>query len=122
MTAKRDRTYTFRPIGIIHTPFKTAEGMPIQGQLSPETRGWIEVFPEFAKGLKDVEGFSHLILLFVFHRSEGYRLVTKPFLEETPRGVFAIRAPRRPNPIGDRGGATRCGRDRHDRWDPPSGH
>jgi tRNA-Thr(GGU) m(6)t(6)A37 methyltransferase TsaA len=100
MAVERDRTYTFSPIGIIHTPFKTPEGMPIQGPLSTETRGWIEVFPEFVEGLKDVEGFSHLILLYVFHRSEGYRLVTRPFLEETPRGVFAIRAPKRPNPIG----------------------
>jgi len=93
-------TYTFRPIGIIHTPFKKQEGMPIQGALSPESKGWIEVFPEYAEGLKDVEGFSHLILLYVFHGSRDYRLLCRPFLEETERGLFAIRAPRRPNPIG----------------------
>jgi len=93
-------TYTFRPIGIIYTPFQKQEGMPIQGALSPESQGWIEVFPEYIQGLKDVDGFSHLILLYVFHRSEGYQLVTRPFLEETPRGLFSIRAPRRPNPIG----------------------
>lgn len=98
---KADRsTYSFRPIGIIHTPFETKEGVPIQGALCPETRGWVEIFPEFAPGLKDVEGFSHLILLYVFHRSQGFHLITKPFLEEIPRGLFAIRAPKRPNPIG----------------------
>ncbi|KPL18544.1 MAG: tRNA-Thr(GGU) m(6)t(6)A37 methyltransferase TsaA [candidate division Zixibacteria bacterium SM23_81] len=93
-------TFVFKPIGIIHTPFKKIEGIPIQGSLCPEMRGWIEVFQEFADGLQDVDGFSHLILLYVFHRSEGFRLITKPFLEETPRGLFAIRAPKRPNPIG----------------------
>ena len=93
-------TFTFRPIGIIHTPFKHLTGMPIQGSLFPETRAWVEVFPEYAQGLRDVEGFSHLILLYVFHRSQGYRLVTKPFLEEISRGLFACRAPKRPNPIG----------------------
>ncbi|MFC1682782.1 tRNA (N6-threonylcarbamoyladenosine(37)-N6)-methyltransferase TrmO [Candidatus Zixiibacteriota bacterium] len=100
MTKREDEIYAFRPIGIIHTPFEKLEGMPIQGSMIPETRGWVEVYPEFAPGLKDVEGFSHLILLYVFHLSEGYQLVTRPFLEETPRGVFAIRAPKRPNPVG----------------------
>ena len=100
MTDVRNDTYTFRPIGIIHTPFREPEGMPIQGALVPETEGRIEIFPEFAQGLQDIDGFSHLILLYVFHRSQGYRLICKPFLEETARGLFAIRAPRRPNPIG----------------------
>lgn len=100
MTKKKNPTYTFRPIGVIHTPFKTLEGIPIQGALFPQARGWVEVYPEFASGLQDVEGFSHLILLYIFHCSRGYRLITKPFLEETPRGLFAIRAPNRPNPIG----------------------
>jgi tRNA-Thr(GGU) m(6)t(6)A37 methyltransferase TsaA len=100
MTKNEDGSYTFRPIGIIHTPFETAEGIPIQGALCPETQGWVEIFPEFAAGLQDVEGFSHLILLYIFHRSEGFSLITRPFLEETPRGLFAIRAPKRPNPIG----------------------
>ena len=99
--AQRERdTFIFKPIGIIHTPFQKLEGIPIQGPLCPENRGWIEIFQEFAAGLQDVEGFSHLILLYVFHRSQGFRLITRPFLEETPRGLFAIRAPKRPNPIG----------------------
>ena len=97
--ARRD-TYTFRPIGIIHTSFEKQEGMPVQGALAPETDGWIEVFQEYAAGLKDVEGFSHLIILYIFHRSQGYHLLAKPFHEETQRGLFAIRSPRRPNPIG----------------------
>jgi tRNA-Thr(GGU) m(6)t(6)A37 methyltransferase TsaA len=97
---KKMDTFTFRSIGIIHTPFKRPKGMPIQGSLFPETRGWVEVFPEYAPGLQDVDGFSHLILLYVFHRSQGYRLITMPFLEETSRGLFACRAPKRPNPIG----------------------
>ena len=100
MTQRETDTFVFKPIGIIHTPFKKLEGIPIQGPLCPETRGWIEIFQEFAAGLQDVEGFSHLILIYVFHRSQGFRLITKPFLEETPRGLFAIRAPKRPNPIG----------------------
>jgi tRNA-Thr(GGU) m(6)t(6)A37 methyltransferase TsaA len=100
MTDIRDETYTFRPIGVIHTPFVNPEGMPIQGALASEKEGWIEIFPRYAQGLQDVEGFSHLILLYVFHRSRGYRLLCRPFLEETQRGLFAIRAPRRPNPIG----------------------
>ncbi len=100
MASEKSPSFTFHPIGIIHTPFSGPEGMPIQGALSPETGGWIEIFPEYAEGLQDVEGFSHLILLYVFHRSRGYRLLTRPFLEETPRGLFAIRAPKRPNPIG----------------------
>jgi tRNA-Thr(GGU) m(6)t(6)A37 methyltransferase TsaA len=99
--AEADREiYTFRPIGIIHTPFQKLKGMPIQGALVPETDGWIEVYPEYAEGLKDIEGFSHLIILYIFHRSRGYHLLARPFLEETQRGLFAIRAPRRPNPIG----------------------
>lgn len=100
MMEKETPTFTFRPIGTIHTPFKALEGIPIQGALQLQTRGWVEVFPHFAPGLKDVEGFSHLILLYVFHRSRGFSLVTKPFLEEIPRGLFSIRAPKRPNPIG----------------------
>ena len=89
-----------QPIGTIHTPFKKREGMPIQPAGARGVRGTVEIEPGFAPGLKDLDGFSHVILLFHFHRSEGYRLVTKPFMDDVPRGVFATRAPRRPNPIG----------------------
>ena len=91
---------TFKPIGVIHTPYDDPVGVPIQGSLRKDVEATVELFPEFVDGLQDVDGFSHLILLYQFHLSDGYRLVTKPFLDDTPRGVFAIRSPRRPNPIG----------------------
>lgn len=90
----------FEPIGVIHTPFEGPVGIPIQGALRPDIVGSVEVFPEYREGLKDVEGFSHLILLYHFHLVENCSLVSRPFLDDTPRGVFAIRGPRRPNPIG----------------------
>lgn len=92
--------FTFKPIGMLHTPFKTRSGVPIQGVFDPESRGRAEIFKEFEPGLKDIEGFSHLILLYVFHRSEGYDLLARPYVEDEYHGVFAIRAPKRPNPIG----------------------
>lgn len=100
MSGDPGATFDLRQIGVIHTPFKEKRGTPIQGHLTPETRGTVEVFPEYAEGLKDTEGFSHIVLLYYFHKSEGYALLAKPFLEDVERGVFAIRAPRRPNPIG----------------------
>jgi tRNA-Thr(GGU) m(6)t(6)A37 methyltransferase TsaA len=93
-------TITYTPIGIIHTPFKKPQGIPIQGALHPDKEGWVEIFSEYCEGLRDVEGFSHLILLFHFHHADGYNLIARPFLDDTPRGVFSIRGPRRPNPIG----------------------
>jgi len=88
------------PIGIIHTPFTKPEGMPIQPAGAAGIRGTIEVFEEFSPGLKDLDGFSHIILLYHFHRSHGFRLRVVPFLDSEPRGLFATRAPKRPNPIG----------------------
>lgn len=92
--------YRFRPIGIIHTPFAERAGTPIQGVYAPEARGSVELLPEFAPGLDDLEGFSYLYLLYVFDRAKGYDLKSRPFRDDTRRGVFATRAPRRPNPIG----------------------
>jgi tRNA-Thr(GGU) m(6)t(6)A37 methyltransferase TsaA len=89
-----------RPIGIIHTPFKELENMPIQPSGAAGIRGTVEIFPEFAEGLKDLDGFSHVILLYRFHESRGFKLIVTPFLDSEPRGVFATRAPKRPNPIG----------------------
>ncbi len=91
---------TFKSIGIIHTPFKTPRGAPIQGALRPDIKGEVEIFPEFQSGLKDIDGFSHLILLYYFNQVKGYSLQATPFLDTTLRGIFAIRGPRRPNPIG----------------------
>ncbi|MCD6117738.1 tRNA (N6-threonylcarbamoyladenosine(37)-N6)-methyltransferase TrmO [bacterium] len=90
----------FDPIGVIHTPFKKPAVMPAQGALSPETEGHVTVYPRFAEGLKDVEGFSHLILIYYFHRVDNYTLISRPYNDNTPRGIFAIRGPRRPNPVG----------------------
>ncbi|OGR58166.1 MAG: tRNA (N6-threonylcarbamoyladenosine(37)-N6)-methyltransferase TrmO [Desulfobacula sp. RIFOXYB2_FULL_45_6] len=92
--------FTITPIGIIHTPFENLEGMPIQPSGAADIMGTIVVNKEYEEGLKDIEGFSHLILLYRFHRSKGYDLLVKPFLDDEKRGLFATRAPRRPNPIG----------------------
>jgi tRNA-Thr(GGU) m(6)t(6)A37 methyltransferase TsaA len=89
-----------RPIGIIHTPFKELENMPIQPSGAAGIRGAVELFPEFTEGLKDLDGFSHIILLYRLHESRGYKLIVTPFLDSERRGLFATRAPKRPNPIG----------------------
>jgi tRNA-Thr(GGU) m(6)t(6)A37 methyltransferase TsaA len=89
-----------KPIGIIRTPYKEPKGMPIQGKFGKKVEGRIEIFPEYAPGLKGIEGFSHLILLYYFDRVKEDRLIWKPFLEDEPRGIFAIRSPLRPNHIG----------------------
>ena len=90
----------YRPIGIIHSPFKRREGTPIQPSGATGIKATIEVFPQYAEGLQDLEGFSHVILLYHFHLTGAYRLKVKPFLDDAERGVFATRAPVRPNPIG----------------------
>jgi len=90
----------FQPIGVIHTPFSELQGMPIQPAGAEGVRGTVEVFEEYRPGLKDLDGFSHLILLYLFHRAEGFKLEVVPFLDCRPRGLFATRAPKRPNPIG----------------------
>ena len=89
----------FRPIGIIHTPFSYVEGMPIQSA-GTGTRGTAVVYDEYAKGLADIEGFSHLILVYVFHEARPFTPLVIPFLDNVSRGLFSTRAPCRPNPIG----------------------
>ena len=88
------------PIGIIHTPFAEPKGMPIQPAGGAGIKGTIEVFEQYREGLKDLDGFSHIILLFHLHRSQGFKLQVVPFMDTQPRGLFATRAPSRPNPIG----------------------
>jgi tRNA-Thr(GGU) m(6)t(6)A37 methyltransferase TsaA len=88
------------PIGVIHSPFTEATAMPIQPVSANSAPGRVEVFPEFAPGLTDLDGFSHALLLYHFHRSRPYALSVVPFLDTEPRGLFATRAPNRPNPIG----------------------
>jgi tRNA-Thr(GGU) m(6)t(6)A37 methyltransferase TsaA len=90
----------YRPIGVIHTPFKSLEGMPIQPAGGSSVRGKVDVFPEYAEGLRDLDGFSHVMLLYHFHHAAEPKLVVTPFMDSKPRGVFATRAPTRPNPIG----------------------
>ncbi len=90
----------YKPIGIIHSPFKEPKGTPIQPAGARDIEGTVEVFPEYAEGLKDVEGFSHIILIYHFHLSKGASLKAKPYLDNEERGIFAIRGPRRPNSIG----------------------
>ena len=89
----------FRAIGTVHSPYREKAEAPIQPRYSSEP-GQVEIFPEFADGLRGLEGFSHIWVIFVFHRSEGYELHVRPYLDEEKKGVFACRAPRRPNPIG----------------------
>ncbi|GAB4468649.1 MAG: tRNA (N6-threonylcarbamoyladenosine(37)-N6)-methyltransferase TrmO [Anaerolineae bacterium] len=91
--------YTFKPIGLIRSPFTDREGMPIQAVRS-DAPGRVEMDGAYVKGLLDIEGFSHLILLYVFHRIEEPELIIRPFLDDQPHGVFATRHPARPNPIG----------------------
>lgn len=95
-----DMKIEYSPIGIIHSPFKTIEGMPIQPAGASGVEGRIEIFPEFEQGLKDLDGFSHIILLYHFHRVEGCSLLVTPFMDNVRRGIFSTRAPKRPNPIG----------------------
>lgn len=91
---------TYKPIGIIHSLFKEPKGTPIQPSGEKGIEGSIEIFPEYEKGLKDIEGLSRIILLYHFHLSKTASLISKPFMDNTPHGIFAIRSPSRPNPIG----------------------
>lgn len=90
----------YSPIGIIHSPHKKATGIPIQSSMAMDVQGVIELFPEFSKGLTDLEDFSHLILIYHFHKSNGYELLVRPFLDDSSHGIFCTRAPIRPNSIG----------------------
>jgi tRNA-Thr(GGU) m(6)t(6)A37 methyltransferase TsaA len=87
------------PIGMIHSPFKDSAEPPYQGYRSEEI-SQIEVFKEFEQGLKDIEGFSHVIVIFWFHRSQGYHLLVRTPWDEVLHGLFATRSPHRPCPLG----------------------
>ncbi|UCD82754.1 MAG: tRNA (N6-threonylcarbamoyladenosine(37)-N6)-methyltransferase TrmO [Desulfobacterales bacterium] len=90
----------YRPIGIIHSPFKTPEGTPIQPTGAADVEGRVEIFPEYTEGLDDLAGFSHIFLIYHFHLSKKFSLKVTPFLDSRQRGLFATRAPSRPNPVG----------------------
>jgi len=88
------------PIGIIHSPHQRAEGTPVQAALAAGVKGTVEVFPEYVEGLRDLDGFERIWLVYWFDRASQAQLVVTPYLDTTPRGLFATRAPCRPNPIG----------------------
>ena len=90
----------FSPIGTIHSPFTDIAGMPIQPSGARGVRGTIEISEAYADGLRDIDGFSRIILLYAFHECEACELTVTPFLDTEPHGIFATRAPCRPNAIG----------------------
>ncbi len=90
----------FKPLGTVETRFEQQAGTPIQGRMAPEERGCIRIFDEFAAGLKDLEGFSHIYVFFAFDRAAAGQLLVKPYLDQVEHGVFATRSPLRPNPLG----------------------
>lgn len=90
----------YKTIGVIHSEFTDKANTPIQGTFAKDAKGEVEIFPEYADGLKDIEGFSHLILIYHFHLSNGHSLISMPLLEDEQHGIFSIRHFNRPNPIG----------------------
>ena len=91
---------TLHPIGVIHSPHRRPQATPIQPVYATGAQGQAEILPEYADGLQDLEGFSHVFLIYLFHKAAAPQLAVKPFLEDVSHGVFATRAPNRPNPIG----------------------
>lgn len=95
-----DKEVSFKSIGTIYTPFKRREGMPIQPAGGSEVEGKIVLEKGYETGLKDLDGFSHIVLIYHFHQSEGFNLEVTPFMDSVKRGVFSTCAPKRPNLIG----------------------
>ena len=91
--------YTMRPIGFVHSPFHDPDQIPKGCGAKHEAEGVLEILPEYEQGLTDIEGFSHLFVLWVFDRAEGFRLMSTPPTDDVAHGVFTTRSPRRPNPI-----------------------
>lgn len=91
---------TYQPIGVIRSPFEEPQGTPIQPPAARGVEGTVELDPAYVEGLKDLDGFSHLILIYHFHRSKSSPLRVKPYMDDEAHGVFAMRGPSRPNPIG----------------------
>ena len=90
----------YKPIGVVHSPFKVPQDVPIQSVAAEGVMGIVEVAREYVEGLRDVDGFSHLILIYHCHLAQDYSLLVRPFLDERLHGVFSTRAPSRPNPVG----------------------
>ena len=91
---------TMQPIGVIHSPYKEIKGIPIQGTFDDSVEACVELESDYTTGLKDLDGFSHAILVYVFHKSQREETEGRPFLEEDKHGIFSIRSPHRPNHIG----------------------
>lgn len=87
-------------IGVIHTDFKVPQGMPINVHDGRDARGEVHIYKRYAQGLKDLSGFERIWLLFWLDRAKPARMTVVPYMDKTPRGVFATRSPSRPNPIG----------------------
>ena len=96
----REISGAIEPIGLIHTPFKHADGTPVQGIAGKRAEGIVEVLPDLIEGLRDLEGFDRLWLIYLFNHASEAQLVVRPYLDTTERGVFATRSPVRPNHIG----------------------
>jgi tRNA-Thr(GGU) m(6)t(6)A37 methyltransferase TsaA len=92
--------FTSQPIGFVSSPYKDTSEIPKGLGVKHEAEGVLNILPEFEKGLTDIEGFSHLFVVWEFDRSDGFELLGSPPFENRPHGVFATRSPRRPNPIG----------------------
>ena len=92
--------WLMRPVGFVRTQYQDTSQIPKGLGAEHTAEGTLEILPEFEAGLQDIEGFSHLFVLWIFHRAQGYELVSTPPCDTRPHGVFASRAPRRPNPIG----------------------
>ena len=90
----------YNQIGIIHTSYENSGNVPIQGIFFPDSAGRVVLFDEYADGLLDIEGFSHIILIYHFHLCKEKRLIVRPYMENKEHGIFAIRSPKRPNAIG----------------------
>lgn len=90
--------YEIKPVGVVHSPFKHREDVPLRGRQN--AIGQIEIFKEYEEGLKDIDGFSHIVVLWIFHESKGYKLLVEPLAYKGLRGVFATSHPDRPNPMG----------------------
>ena len=90
----------YQPIGVIHSPFQEPKGVPIQPSAAQDVEGVVEIDPAYQEGLQDLDGFSHIILVYHFHLAKPGPLLRKPFMDTQKRGIFAIRGPSRPNTIG----------------------
>ena len=93
-------TFAMHPIGVVRSPYQDTAQIPKGPGAKHEAEGFLEILPELEEGLTDIEGFSHLFVVWVFHRSEGWDLLAQPPTADRPHGVFTTRSPRRPNPIG----------------------